>query len=550
MGRESKRVRCDGAWTPPVTALAFSCRSGFPSLPMIPCPAIRRFDLPHGLVTVDLRRLFPHASFVGGTGIFAAHATDRSHLCRPNSVFAIIRGTRDDGARYIADAISRGATALLTDRPQPGVHVPQCIVPDVRRAFAELCSALAAHPSRNLALAGVTGTNGKTTTTWLIRALLRAAGHQAGLLGTIEYHDGVNSLPARMTTPDPATLNEWLGAMVTHRTTCAALEVSSHALDQKRLAGNLLDAAVLTNITHDHLDYHGTFEAYRTAKCRIFDLLKPTGHAIVNLDDEGSRSCLPAAPRRVFTYSLRSSADFHGTILDATPAGTHFRVDAPGWSREFCTTLVGEHNISNTVAAIAVAHSLELDLDAIQRGLSNFRGVPGRLEAIDAGQPFPVYVDYAHTPDALRRVLGALRPLVRGRLICVFGAGGDRDQAKRPLMGQAVAEQADLPVVTSDNPRSEDPRTILDQIVAGMAGSQRRPFIEPDRRQAIRWALQHAGPDDLVLIAGKGHETEQVVGQERRHFDDREVALECLRERHGSNIPSVPHPLDHSLIVP
>jgi UDP-N-acetylmuramoyl-L-alanyl-D-glutamate--2,6-diaminopimelate ligase len=237
-------------------------------------------------------------------------------------------------------------------------------------------------------------------------------------------------------------------------------------------------------------------------------------------------------------------------VLDATPAGTHFRVDAPGWSREFCTTLVGEHNISNTLAAIAVAHSLELDLDAIQRGLSHFRGVPGRLEAVNAGHPFPVYVDYAHTPDALRRVLAALRPLVRGRLICVFGAGGDRDQAKRPLMGQAVAELADLPVVTSDNPRSEDPQAILDQIVAGMAGSSRRPFLEPDRRQAIRWALQHAGSNDLVLIAGKGHETEQVIGRERHHFDDREVAFECLSERHDSIIRSVPHNLGHSLIVP
>jgi UDP-N-acetylmuramoyl-L-alanyl-D-glutamate--2,6-diaminopimelate ligase len=500
---------------------------------MIPHPALRRFDLPHGLVTVDLRRLFPHASFVGGTGIFAAHATDRSDLCQTNSVFAIIRGSRQNGAGYIADALSRGATALLTDRPQPGVHVPQCIVPDVRRAYAELCAALAAHPSRHLALAGVTGTNGKTTTTWLIRALLRAAGHQAGLLGTIEYHDGVNSLPARLTTPDPATLNEWLGAMVEQRTTCAALEVSSHALDQKRLAGNLLDAAVLTNITHDHLDYHGSFEHYRAAKQKIFNLLKPTGWAIVNLDDAGSHSCLPAAPRQCLTYSLGEPADFRGELLDITPAGTHFRVSAPGWTRDFRTTLVGHYNISNCLAAIAVAHTLQLDLDAVQRGLAHFRGVPGRCERIEAGQPFPVYVDYAHTPDGLRNCLAALRPLVPGRLICVFGAGGDRDQAKRPLMGRAVADGADLPVLTSDNPRSEDPQEIIGQIAAGMTGSHRRPFIEPDRRQAIRWALQHAGPNDLVLIAGKGHETEQIIGTERRHFDDREVALECLRERHA-----------------
>ena len=517
---------------------------------MIPHPAFRRFDLPHGQVTVDLRRLFPHASFVGGTGIFAAHATDRSDLCQPNSVFAIIRGSRQDGAGYIADALSRGATSLLTDRPQPGVHVPQCIVPDVRRAYAELSAALAAHPSRHLALAGVTGTNGKTTTTWLIRALLRAAGHQAGLLGTIEYHDGVNSLPARLTTPDPATLNEWLGAMVSQRTTCAALEVSSHALDQKRLAGNLLDAAVLTNITHDHLDYHGSFDAYRVAKQKIFTLLKPAGWAIVNLDDEGSRSCLAAAPRQCLTYSLRQPADFHAEMLDITPAGTCFRVAGPGWTRDFRTTLVGQYNISNCVAAIAVAHSLALDLAAVQRGLAHFRGVPGRCERLEAGQPFPVYVDYAHTPDGLRNCLAALRPLVPGRLICVFGAGGDRDQAKRPLMGRAVADGADLPVVTSDNPRSEDPAAIIEQIVAGMAGTPRRPFLEPDRRQAIRWALQHAGPDDLVLIAGKGHETEQIIGTQRLHFDDREVALECLRERYVARHTPQSTPLGSSLSHP
>jgi UDP-N-acetylmuramoyl-L-alanyl-D-glutamate--2,6-diaminopimelate ligase len=402
----------------------------------------------------------------------------------------------------------------------------------VRCAYAELSAALASHPSRHLALAGVTGTNGKTTTTWLIRALLRAAGHQAGLLGTIEYHDGVNSLPARLTTPDPATLNEWLNAMVEQRTTCAALEVSSHALDQRRLAGTLLDTAVLTNITHDHLDYHGSFEAYRAAKQKIFTLLKPDGWALVNLDDEGSRSCLPAAPRQSLTYSLHQPADLRGQLLDITPAGTRFRVVASGWTREFRTTLVGQHNISNCLAAIAVAHSLDLDLDAVQRGLVHFRGVPGRCERIDAGQPFPVYVDYAHTPDGLHKCLAALRPLARERLICVFGAGGDRDPAKRPLMGRTVAEVADLPVITSDNPRSEDPDEIIGQIAAGMTGSLRRPFLEPDRRQAIRWALQHAGPNDLVLIAGKGHETEQIIGTQRLHFDDREVALECLRERH------------------
>lgn len=508
---------------------------------MIPLPANRRLDLPHVAGPVDLRRLFPHASFIGCGNIVASQATDCSAQCRTNSVFAVIQGTRHDGANHIGEAISHGASALLCDRPQPDVQIPQCVVPDVRRAYAELCAALAGHPCRHLTLAGVTGTNGKTTTTWIIRSILRAAGHQAGILGTIEYHDGVNSIGARLTTPDPATLSNWLESMVTQRTTCAALEVSSHALDQKRLAGTLLDAAVITNITQDHFDYHGTFEAYRRAKLRIFDCLKPTGFAIVNLDDEGARSCLPDAPKRNLTFSLEQTADVTGEILEESAWGTKFKLTLPGHSQHISTPLVGRHNVANCVAAAAVAYSFEIDPQVIARGITRLSSVPGRVERLDHGQPFPVLVDYAHTPDALDRCLAAIRPFARGRLICVFGAGGDRDKSKRPLMGGAVARHADLPVITSDNPRSESAARIIDEIIAGMAGVTRKPFIEPDRRSAIRWALQHAGPDDVVVIAGKGHETEQVIGTVRQHFDDREIARECLVQMYGpGHTPSSP----------
>lgn len=483
--------------------------------------------VPHVPVPVNLRRLFPQASFVGCGDIHCVDVTDRSTDCRPQSVFAVIRGTHADGHQYIRDALKRGAAALLVDRPQADVSVPQCIVADVRRAYSELCSALMAHPSRHLGLSGVTGTNGKTTTTWLIRSILQASGRQTGLLGTIEYHSGIVAEPSQLTTPDPAGLARRLAAMVSLNTTHAAMELSSHALDQRRTAGTLLDAAVITNITQDHFDYHQNFTAYRRSKLRIFDYLKPAGLAIVNLDDAGSRSCLEDAPKRVMTYGLDDTADVSGNILAASLLGSKIRLNIGTESVDVETPLVGRHNVSNCLAAAAVATYFGVGVEVIARGIEGLTAVPGRLENIDCGQPFPVFVDYAHTEDALRNCLVSLRPLTKGRIICVFGAGGDRDKLKRPLLGRAAAE-ADLPVVTSDNPRTETPEAIIGDILGGFAATRRQPYVEVDRERAIRWAIQHAGPADTVLIAGKGHETEQIVGAERLHFDDREVARECL----------------------
>ncbi len=483
--------------------------------------------VPHVPVPVNLRRLFPQASFVGCGDIHCMEVTDRSSECRPNSLFAVIRGTKADGHQHINEALKRGAAALLVDRPLADVAVPQCIVSDVRRAYAELCSAVMAHPSRHLGLAGVTGTNGKTTTTWLIRSILQAAGRQTGLLGTIEYSDGKTHEPSHLTTPEPAGLARRLAAMVSGGTTHAALELSSHALDQRRTSGTLLDAAVISNITQDHFDYHQNFAAYRRSKLRIFDYLKPAGLAIINVDDAGSRSCLDDATKRVTTYGLDEPADISAEIVSATLRGSRFRLSIGTGTVLVETGLIGRHNVSNCLAAAAVANHFGVQLDAIARGIETLTAVPGRLEAIDCGQPFPVFVDYAHTEDALRHCLASLRPLTKGRLICVFGAGGDRDKLKRPLLGRAAAE-ADLPVVTSDNPRTEAPEAIVNDIIAGFNGTRRQPYIEIDRERAIRWAIQHAGPTDTILIAGKGHETEQIIGEQRLHFDDREVARECL----------------------
>lgn len=484
--------------------------------------------VPHVPVPVNLRRLFPRASFVGCGDIHTTHVTDKSGECRAGSLFAAIRGTTTDGHAYIGQAIQRGAGALLVDRPLADVALDQCIVPDVRRAYAELCSAVMAYPSRHLGLAGVTGTNGKTTTAWLVRSILQAASHQTGLLGTIEYSDGVGRETSSLTTPDPAGLARRLAAMVSAGTTHAAMELSSHALDQRRAAGTLLDAAVITNITQDHFDYHHNFTAYRRSKLRIFDYLKAAGLAIVNVDDAGSRSCLEDAPKRVTTYGLDHPADVSAQILASSLYGSRFRLLAHAESVIVETGLAGRHNVSNCLAAATVAMHFGIDLATIARGIESLAAVPGRLEQIDCGQPFPVFVDYAHTEDALRNCLASLRPLTAGRIICVFGAGGDRDKLKRPLLGRA-ADEADLPVVTSDNPRSEDPAKIVNDILSGFTGSRRQPYVEIDRERAIRWAIQHAGPADSVLIAGKGHETEQIIGKQRLHFDDREVARGCLK---------------------
>lgn len=473
-------------------------------------------------VAVNLRRVFPAASFVGCGDISITAATDRSADCRPHALFAVISGNRDDGHRYVQQAITLGAAALLVDYPRADVSIPQCVVPDVRRAYAELCAALMAHPAKNLGLAGVTGTNGKTTTTWLIRSILQTAGKQTGLLGTIEYNDGVRAERASLTTPDSRTLAGYLASMVSHGTTHAAMELSSHALHQRRNAGNLLDVALITNITQDHFDYHENFNAYRSSKLRIFDYLKPAGMAVLNVDDAGSASCVNDAPKRLMTYGVERPADVTATILEEGLEGSRFRLSAGAESVEVDTLLPGRHNVSNCLAAATAALHFDIPLAEIALGIESLTHVPGRLQQVDCGQDFAVFVDYAHTEDALQRCVQFLRRLTNGRVICVFGAGGDRDRSKRPLLGKAAAA-ADLAVVTSDNPRSEHPEQIIRDILPGFDGARQPPHVEADRQQAIQWALAAARPGDAVLIAGKGHETEQIVGAERHHFDDREV---------------------------
>ncbi|OAI57427.1 hypothetical protein AYO47_08075 [Planctomyces sp. SCGC AG-212-M04] len=470
--------------------------------------------------TVSLRRLFPSASFVGCAEMAVSHAFEDSRLCTPGSLFAAIPGAKHNGQEFVEDALARGAAVVLTSQPIARARVNQCIVADVRAAYSELCHALAGLPARRLGLVGVTGTNGKTTTTWLIRAILEANKKQTGLLGTVEYSDGITTEPASLTTPDSRTLADWLESMVANKTPYAAIELSSHALQQSRAAGIQLDVAAVTNITRDHFDFHATFDSYRAAKSRILWMVKRGGIVVLNADDPGAASLAELVPSssRLLTFGIDHPADISGSILEQSKIGSRFTVEHGAEAFEFFTPLIGRHNIENCLAAIAACRHFGLPLDSMADGINTLRTVPGRMEQIEGRQPFRVFIDYAHTDDALRNVIRAVRPTTKGRVIVVFGAGGDRDAEKRPLMGQAAAT-ADLCVITTDNPRSEDPEKIIAQIAAGLP-PQAKKHIEVDRETAIAWAIRHAKSGDTVLVCGKGHERVQVIGNERVPFDD------------------------------
>jgi UDP-N-acetylmuramoyl-L-alanyl-D-glutamate--2,6-diaminopimelate ligase len=488
-------------------------------------------DLPS---TVSLRRLLPGASFVGCGEMIVNDATDDSRLASPDSIFAAICGTKSDGRQFAADAIANGCSAILTDRPLPTVSAPQCVVRNVRAAYARICNAVCGTPTSRLKIVGVTGTNGKTTTTWMLRSILNTSNRRCGLSGTIEYSDGNVTSAASLTTPDARSMFQWFRRMVKNGCRHAAIELSSHALSQDRIAGTPLAVAIVTNVTQDHFDYHSDFESYLTAKSKILDYVVKDGAVAINLDNPGSAQLVDtaaAAGHRAVTFSIQQNADVHAEILEENATGSRFRLTASGLESnddiEISIALPGRHNVLNSLGAAAAALHLGATLHEIQSGLQQLDCVPGRLEQIDCGQAFPVFVDYAHTDDALRRVVDSLKSLTTGRVLCVFGAGGDRDRTKRPLLGEA-ASHAGFAIVTSDNPRTEDPLGIIEEIVSGFPHGFASFHIEPDRQKAIEFALTEAQPDDCVLIAGKGHETEQVVAAERLPFDDRDVVRRIL----------------------
>jgi UDP-N-acetylmuramoyl-L-alanyl-D-glutamate--2,6-diaminopimelate ligase len=477
---------------------------------------------------------------------------DHSAAVEPGNVFFAVPGCRDDGARYAAQAIGRGAVAVVADRPL-SLPVTCCVVPDVRRAASRAADRWFGSPSRQMTVVGVTGTNGKTTVAELIRICLEDDARPAGSLGTVEYRLGPTSgskgdemgdviVPSHNTTPGPIAIQSCLRQMLDRGARAAVLEVSSHALDQGRVEAIHFTAAVFTNLTQDHLDYHGTMERYAMAKARLFAALGRGAVAVLPAEGPGAAAMRAAVPAGLplATWSLGKRRDslpdtgvhVRGEILAADARGTRLLATTRQGDVDFLLPLVGRHNVRNALAAMTCALSLGVGHLRAAGALGRARPVRGRLQRIDdRGRGFDVFVDYAHTPDALEQVLGSLRTMARGRLRVVFGCGGERDAKKRPIMGRIAAELADHVVLTWDNPRSEDPESILGQIVAGVrsAGEHRAQVeVVPDRGRAIRRALESAEPGDVVVIAGKGHETGQQVGQAVLPFDDTRIAEEWL----------------------
>lgn len=460
------------------------------------------------------------------TGALAiSGVTDDTRSLEPGMVYIAVRGTETDGHRFVGDAVQRGAAAVVVESPQ-NAGIPEIVVHDSRRAAGAAARSWFSRPADRLTLIAVTGTNGKTTTTALARHLFNGAAG-AGSIGTLGAFDGkdtaVRSTAGSLTTPGPVDLQATLARMVERGVSHVVMEASSHSLDQRRLDDLTFAAAIFTNLTRDHLDYHGTMEDYLAAKLRLRGLLGLSGKEIINADDP-AWAAIPTGSRRI-SFGMGRAADVRASHVLLHNAGCTFQLTTPWGSNTVNLPLLGDYNVANALGAAAAALALGRPFADVVERLQAAPQVPGRMELL-ADRPFVVLRDYAHTPDALERALIALRPLTSGKLIVVFGAGGDRDRGKRPVMGRVAAELADLPIVTSDNPRTENPETIIDDVERGMGGKPHRRLV--DRREAIHAALNEAGPGDTVLLAGKGHETYQVIGRDKLPFDERAIVLDGL----------------------
>lgn len=463
-----------------------------------------------------------------------------SRAVEPGDLFVALVGQRFDGRTFVPAAIAKGAVAVAGPGEAPaGLSVPWIRVEDPRSVHGPLAAAVYGHPDRELILAGVTGTNGKSTVATLISAILDAADRPAGFIGTLGYRFGDRSFPGGHTTPEASDLFRTLRRMREAGAKGVAMEVSSHALDMGRVAGAFFDVAVFTNLTRDHLDYHPDMESYFAAKRRIFRQLKPGGKAVVNIEDPYGRRLAAEMPEAV-TFGAAGAAGDTGDVrvreVEMTSAGTVGVLSTPRGEVPFVTHLLGRYNLVNLLAAAAAAEALGLPHAAVTAALAAQRPVPGRMEPVDRGQPFPVFVDYAHTDAALDAAIRSAREIAgTGKVAVVIGCGGDRDRGKRPLMGRVAGELAALPILTSDNPRTEDPLAILAAIEEGVKASGNSEYrVIPDRREAIREAIFSAGPGWAVLVAGKGHEREQIVGDRKIPFSDFAEIEKALEERFGA----------------
>jgi len=459
-----------------------------------------------------------------------------SRKVKPGSLFVAVRGFHSDGHRFIPQALRQGAVAVVAEETSAVHEVDTDLVirvPDSRAALARIAVSFFGNPSHKLKLIGITGTKGKTTTSYLVKSILEAAGHTTGLIGTIEYRVGSKVYPALNTTPESLDLQKLLAEMVDTGAGYCVMEVSSHALALGRTSGCRFETAVFTNLAQDHLDFHLDLKSYFQAKLLLFTGLASDTTAVVNVDDAISREIIRRTPALIQTFGISTPADIFPTgRIGHSLGGLSFSAKTPQGVVDVESPLVGTHNVYNILAAIGVGMAQDFGADVIARGIRNMRAVPGRMEKVDEGQPFGVLVDYAHTEDSLIRLLEAVRKMTTGRVITVFGCGGDRDRAKRPLMGKAAAQGSDAVIITTDNPRTENPRQIIGEIEAGMPTGQDYEVIL-DRTEAINAAIERARPGDVVVLAGKGHEDYQVIGEKKIPFDDREVAREAIRKLNG-----------------
>jgi UDP-N-acetylmuramoyl-L-alanyl-D-glutamate--2,6-diaminopimelate ligase len=461
--------------------------------------------------------------------------TADSRQCRPGCVFVAIPGTAVDGARYASEAVERGAVAVVAehrlDLPDEVVTVT---VPDARAAVADLAAAFYGHPARGMSVVGITGTNGKTSTSLLLGSILAEAGCPAAVLGTIRYEIGDRRIPAATTTPDPVSLQGYLREARDLGIRHAVMEMSSHGLVQKRTRGVDVTVGVFTNLASEHQDYHRDFASYRAAKSLLFEALSPSATAVLNGEDPASSHFASRTAAKIIHYGTNEACAVRASEIECGTSGVSFLLHLPdGGEARIGSPLLGRVNVMNCLAAAAAAHALELPMERIRPGLERVSVVPGRLERVDAGQPFTVLVDYAHTDHALSNVLLNIRSFAGDRrIVTVMGCGGDRDRMKRPRMGRAAAEHSDHVIITSDNPRSEDPLEIVRDILAGLEGSTNFEVVV-DRREAIRAAVRWADDTDIVLVAGKGHETYQIVGGVAVPFDDRRVVTEEIEGLRG-----------------
>ncbi len=498
--------------------------------------------LPGAVVAPEARKIVAAegtGSLVASEGtrsIDVARIESDSRRVRPGDLFVALRGVKTDGLEFVSDAIARGAVAIVSDRPVPSgmsQGVPWIRVASARRALALLAAELHGHPAEKLVLAAVTGTNGKTSTTTLLDAILARRYGETGLLATTVYRTPRRTLAAGRTTPEAPLIQELLGELVADGVAAAVIEVSSHALVLDRVTGCRFDAAVFTNLTRDHLDYHGTMEEYFEAKKLLFSMRKPGGVAVVNIDDLYGRRLLAEIPPPVATFSpTGAAADFRAEAIRCDLSGTRFDVVHEGGRLAIASPLLGRFQVGNILGAAAAGICLgvpEYDVAAAIAGVGN---VPGRLERVEAGQPYTILVDYAHTPDALERLLSAVREVTDKKILLVFGCGGDRDRGKRAPMGEIAGRRADIAIATSDNPRSESPEAILREVEEGLVRSGATKYLKiVDRREAIRAAVELANAGTVVVIAGKGHETSQQIGARELPFDDRKVAAELAGGR-------------------